>query len=1010
VSAPVADTVVVQVGNLIDVIDVGYAPAMPTISLLGGDIAGTDADPQVVSTHLASPLPLTQGGTGAGTAAAALAALGGAPLASPALTGTPTAPTAAALTNSTQVATTAYADGAVAAGLTSAGRLNMTAVKTTAYSAAASDYVRADATSGSLTVTLPNAPVAGTTIGVKMTGTSGTNTVTVACAGSDVFNKTGGATTFALSTLNQGAVFQYGAGGIWLITSSDFALSSLDGRYGEKAATTEYAYYVSASAGASDSNDGLSIGTPNATIAGALTALGASSGTIQLGAGNFSISAADGNGNAVSLTSSGTVLRGAGKGLTTITIASGHTVTWGIAALAAQCVVRDLSLVVAGTCTYGAGVTTPVKTTGSAESCYFENIYVTATGSLANAFAVGADTTGSSIDIAETVFVACEARATSTGAGFLLGNATAANILNTTMLGCHAAHGAYGVQALGTGFRWIAGNVGENSSSDFYGTTAPNDVVLIQGVRSENSAALWIEASGAGNNTVVSLRDIIWTTAGSIVSTGAWINHACAGTLTLDSIQCRGSGAVTPVIVANAGSSAYLSIVAENLTTATPLSQLFSWTPAQNVTALVSGYTQASSTGSDPPVATTPGPVRLVGSSQGMVYNGTSRDTAYPVETQTLASPGAVTMTARGAFADILLQANAASSSVTTANMYPGQTLTITWRQDGTGSRTYSWPSICKFIGGVTPTASTAANACDTVSFYYDGTSLNQIGMLPARAQTYNGMFGDGSDGSATLDGTATVAWASKAGSVYTMTRDCLCTSLTVNSGVTLNISGCRIFAQGTVSNAGTIQQPGANAAGAVAGAAGTSTYVAAGGVGGTGATGVGGAGGVFASGGKFGCGTPAAGGTGVSAGGAGGGSGNSAASLRMATTVATGQAFLTTGPRVICGAAGGGAGGGDGTNAGGGGGAGGGIIIIFAWSVVNTGTINASGGNGANGVAGNAGGGAGGGGGVIVAYTLSPWTAGTTNVAGGTSGSGAGTGSAGGISTAGTVLNVIVN
>jgi hypothetical protein len=40
---------------------------------------------------------------------------GAAPLASPALTGTPTAPTAAALTDSTQVATTAYADSAVAA-------------------------------------------------------------------------------------------------------------------------------------------------------------------------------------------------------------------------------------------------------------------------------------------------------------------------------------------------------------------------------------------------------------------------------------------------------------------------------------------------------------------------------------------------------------------------------------------------------------------------------------------------------------------------------------------------------------------------------------------------------------------------------------------------------------------------------------------------------------------------------------------------------------------------------
>jgi hypothetical protein len=63
-----------------------------------------------------SPLPLSQGGTGLSESsdAALLAALSAAPLASPALTGVPSAPTASALTNSTQVATTAYADSAVA--------------------------------------------------------------------------------------------------------------------------------------------------------------------------------------------------------------------------------------------------------------------------------------------------------------------------------------------------------------------------------------------------------------------------------------------------------------------------------------------------------------------------------------------------------------------------------------------------------------------------------------------------------------------------------------------------------------------------------------------------------------------------------------------------------------------------------------------------------------------------------------------------------------------------------
>lgn len=55
-----------------------------------------------------APLPIALGGTGQTAAADALVALGGAPLASPALTGIPTAPTAAAATNTTQLATTAY--------------------------------------------------------------------------------------------------------------------------------------------------------------------------------------------------------------------------------------------------------------------------------------------------------------------------------------------------------------------------------------------------------------------------------------------------------------------------------------------------------------------------------------------------------------------------------------------------------------------------------------------------------------------------------------------------------------------------------------------------------------------------------------------------------------------------------------------------------------------------------------------------------------------------------------
>ena len=56
----------------------------------GGDLGSTYPNPTVVATHLASALPVAQGGTAATSAAAARTALGAAPLASPAFTGTPT--------------------------------------------------------------------------------------------------------------------------------------------------------------------------------------------------------------------------------------------------------------------------------------------------------------------------------------------------------------------------------------------------------------------------------------------------------------------------------------------------------------------------------------------------------------------------------------------------------------------------------------------------------------------------------------------------------------------------------------------------------------------------------------------------------------------------------------------------------------------------------------------------------------------------------------------------------
>ncbi len=283
---------------------------------------------------------------------------------------------------------------------------------------------------------------------------------------------------------------------------------------------------------------------------------------------------------------------------------------------------------------------------------------------------------------------------------------------------------------------------------------------------------------------------------------------------------------------------------------------------------------------------------------------------------------------------------------------------------------------------------------------------------LASSEGSHVGVFGDGSDGEATLNGAAGVGWASRAESTYTMTRDCFCTILKIDEGVTLKTQGYRIFATVEVVNKGTIENVGA-----AGGATGTPAEAGHNGVyaGGTaGGTGNAGAGNVGAN---------VSGGFGVGAGGEGG-AGSGFAGATGGTVVAATVTFVYRGSvsavlaacqnfggvvRNYAGGAGGGGGGGDGTHKGGGGGAGGGLLVMLSPVVLNEGTITVTGGAGGTPTEGNAGGGGGGGGGAIVVYTLTPWTAGTTHVNGGGGGGKVGTGTEGKPGANGTLLNVVL-
>jgi hypothetical protein len=247
-------------------------------------------------------------------------------------------------------------------------------------------------------------------------------------------------------------------------------------------------------------------------------------------------------------------------------------------------------------------------------------------------------------------------------------------------------------------------------------------------------------------------------------------------------------------------------------------------------------------------------------------------------------------------------------------------------------------------------------------------------------------IFGDGSDGTVTFDGSTTLLGMAPSSSVYTLTRDIFLAAGTINSSVTINTAQFRVFCQGLLTNNGTISSNGGSGSNSgVPGAGGSvNTFPGRGQSGGSGATGAGGAGASATN--TFPCVGGAGGGGGAGAGGGGGSAGalgtaaatqGSLHSLPGALTGSIGilGAYTGAAQNALGGGGSGGAGGGDGTHFGGGGGGGGGCVGVYAKTMSGTGAIRARGGDGGGGYSLStlgAGGGGGGGGGWVVVISSS--------------------------------------
>lgn len=288
-----------------------------------------------------------------------------------------------------------------------------------------------------------------------------------------------------------------------------------------------------------------------------------------------------------------------------------------------------------------------------------------------------------------------------------------------------------------------------------------------------------------------------------------------------------------------------------------------------------------------------------------------------------------------------------------------------------------------------------------------DANGLVPVAQLPGMV---NVDFGDGSDGAVTISANTT------------LTRDMFYSSLTINSGITLNTAGYKVFVSGTLLNNGTISNAGGAGTAASGTTAGTGGSAAPSGTLGASTSGTNGG----ASGGGTAATTSAVafsmGSTGGTSGAGGGATNGVAAGIATYTPMRTASQAMLYGLNLIGGGTGAAGGGGGATaagatpGAGGGGGGGGGAIVIWSSTLTNNGTITAAGGNGGaggNGISngGNGGGGGGGGGGGFVFIIHGAITLGTITAAGGTGGTGGaktGSGTAGTTGSNGTNGRVI--
>ena len=380
-------------------------------------------------------------------------------------------------------------------------------------------------------------------------------------------------------------------------------------------------------------------------------------------------------------------------------------------------------------------------------------------------------------------------------------------------------------------------------------------------------------------------------------------------------------------------------------------------------------------------------------------FNGTANKAVNVDRTLTAATAGrSLTVTAGGAVSggtnlaggNLVLQSGIATGSGSSDIQF----WTTTAGSSGTTDRTQTQKMVIKASGNVGIGTNSPTYPLQVQGTIYSSNEITAAGNVTGLnlSGTNTGdqilpVYGDGSDGAITFDGSTTYTFATLNGSTYTLTRDIFATTITVDILITVITGGYRVFAQNSLTVNGELHNNGSAGSGTTAGAGGLGGFFKAGGAGAAGlGTGSAGAAGTAQA-------TPTAN-TWV------GGLGGKGAMGRASNTTFTGGMITSANITVPADADGGnrvpsnfinyltryvvGAtnwqmtpsiGGGSGaksatgtTATSGAGGGGGGICFVAAPVITGSGVISANGGAGGNaaGTGGNFGGGGGGGGGVM--------------------------------------------